>query len=139
MASSRGNHIQWDTAELRTSIAAIEPRIHAGLAVTGSKIAAEGESWMKANAPWNDITGNARNGLRGRYGAGAGRNAAGQFTGGGTGGGGSVSHKVTFSHSVEYGIWLEIRFDGRNAIILPAVEQFATRWASLLNRLLIGS
>jgi hypothetical protein len=123
VARSRGgsNGIEWDTKKLEASLAVIEPRIMRGLAVTGAKTASDGEAWMKSNAPWNDVTGNARNGLRGRY-------TNNKF-----------QHRVTFSHTVDYGIWLEVRFDGRNAIVLPAVERFAVQWASLLNRLLIGS
>ncbi len=128
--------VTWDTKKMEASLAQINPRINAGLAATGAKIAADGEAWMKANAPWNDVTGAARNGLTGRYGGGSGgRDATGRFT---AGGGSAASHRVTFAHSVLYGIWLEVRFDGRNAIIMPAVERFAIEWTRLLNRVLLG-
>lgn len=126
--------INWETKELMTSIAELGPRIERGLAVTGGKIAADGEAWMKSNAPWNDVTGNARSGLRGTYGGpGGGRDSGGRFT---AGGGGAHTHRVVFSHSMDYGIWLEIRFEARNAIIMPAVEKFSVEWAALLSRLL---
>lgn len=132
----KGNGVHWDTAAMEAAIDELSPRINAGLAATGSKIAADGEAWMKATAPWNDVTGAARNGLVGRYGGGAGgRDSSGKFT---KGGGGTFSHRVTFSHTVDYGIWLEVRFDGRNAIIMPAVERFSVQWARLLGRLMMG-
>jgi hypothetical protein len=30
---------------------------------------------------------------------------------------------LTLQHTVEYGIWLEIRWGGRYAIIVPTIEQ----------------
>lgn len=65
---------------------------------------------MKTNAPWQDQTGNARNGLRARA-EGAGNGA-----------------RIVLSHSVPYGVWLEIRWGGRYAIIGPAIEEFAPRF-----------
>ncbi|UVK63820.1 minor capsid protein [Gordonia phage LilyPad] len=66
--------------------------------------AAQGEIDMKTNAPWTDRTTAARNGLHT-----------------------IVQHKdkghytIIFSHSVHYGIWLEVKFSGRDAIIMPTV------------------
>lgn len=62
------------------------------------------EGYARDNAPWTDRTGNARTGLRARP----------QHE--------SRSHSIVVFHSVPYGIWLEIRFEGRYAIILPTVQ-----------------
>lgn len=67
------------------------------------------ENWMKVNAPWKDQTSNARNGLGCRY------------------QGEGDSHSMTFFHSVPYGLWLEVRFEGRYAIIGPAVQEYGPR------------
>jgi hypothetical protein len=64
------------------------------------------ESYAKANAPWTDQTGNARNGLAAR----AGREGQ--------------SYYIVLYHQVPYGIWLEVKYDGRNAIIMPTLEEF---------------
>lgn len=77
----------------------------------------EGE--MRRRAPWNDQTGNARNGLTARAqggGLGRARNAQGQFQGGG-------GYSIVLSHGVPYGIWLEVRFSGRYAIIDPTIQR----------------
>lgn len=68
---------------------------------------------MKMNAKWVDRSSNARNGLfaravrepRKRYG-------------------------IVFAHSVDYGIWLEVRFSGRYAIINPTMNQIAPQVSS---------
>jgi len=105
---------------MEARVAQLTPKINAALAISGNKIAADGEKWMKDNAPWNDITGNARSGLRGRYKS------------------DGLKHHVVFYHTMPYGIWLEVRFEARNAIIMPAVERHALLWTSLVNGMLKG-
>lgn len=65
------------------------------------------ENWLKANGPWQDRTGNARQGLYAE-----------------------VEELVNavvihLGHSVPYGIHLELGHAGRFAVIGPAVEHFA--------------
>jgi hypothetical protein len=62
---------------------------------------------MKQDAKWIDRTSNARNGLGARAVSGGGRIA------------------VVLYHSVPYGIWLEVRWDGKYAVIEPAIARFA--------------
>lgn len=67
------------------------------------------EAYMKKNAKWTDRTGNARRGLsarvtRSRWG-----------------------RKITLSHGVSYGIWLEVRWAGRYAILNPSVREITPR------------
>lgn len=62
----------------------------------------------RANAPWKDDTGNARSGLstevvvlgQGQY-------------------------ALVLFHRVKYGLWLEVRFEGRYAIIMPTLRGHA--------------
>ena len=63
------------------------------------------EDYAKANAPWNDRTGNARRGLKGEFK----RLSATEF-------------QVELSHSVHYGVFLEFGFGGRYAIIEPTLS-----------------
>lgn len=65
--------------------------------------ATAGEADMKANAPWVNRTGAARAGLYTFV-----AHEAGHYT-------------IIFGHSVHYGIWLEVKFNGRDAIIMPTV------------------
>lgn len=66
------------------------------------------ESSMKRNASWTDRTSNARNGLRATV-EGKGNALGGTYT-------------LAASHSVPYGIFLELRWSGRYAIIMPSLE-----------------
>jgi hypothetical protein len=62
------------------------------------------ENYAKANAPWSDITGQARAGL-----------TADVFEDGG-------DIVIELYHTVEHGWWLELIQDGRFGIILPTLE-----------------
>lgn len=63
------------------------------------------EIWAKQNAPWTDRTGMARAGLR----------AIPEQNPG-------IVGEIFLTHSVPYGIWLEISYGGRWAIISKAVD-----------------
>lgn len=65
------------------------------------------EENAKANAPWEDRTGDARAGLQTRV-------VKAQ---------GSIS--LFLEHTVEYGLWLEVIQNGRFAIIMPTLEAMA--------------
>ena len=64
------------------------------------------EDWMKQNAPWSDRTTDAREGLTAS----------------------ATEHPthpyITVYHTVDYGVWLEIRWNGRYAILVPAIEHW---------------
>lgn len=74
----------------------IERRVEAVVGIA----AAEAAAYAKVNARWHDDTGAARTGLF----AVANRKAAGRY-------------EVILAHAVSYGIWLEVRWNGRYAII----------------------
>lgn len=63
------------------------------------------EAYAKTHAPWTDRTGNARNGL-----------AARSYREGDEQG-------IVLFHQVPYGLWLEVRFSGRYAIIDPTIAE----------------
>ncbi|WP_152967034.1 hypothetical protein [Mycobacterium heckeshornense] len=74
--------------------------------------AVEGETYMKEHAPWRDDTGNRKDRTPGAA-------RAGLFTVPDIEG----DHKaIVFSHSVDYGIWLEIKNNGKDEIIMPSVK-----------------
>jgi hypothetical protein len=85
---------------------------------TMARYAPKVESYAKLNAPWTDQTTNARNGLL----AVAAKNGD--------------EHSITLAHRVPYGIFLEVRFAGKFAIILPTIEHFFPLVMNTLNRLL---
>jgi hypothetical protein len=77
--------------------------------------APEAEAWMKSNAPWQDQTGRARAGLHVEV-----KDSPGVLT------------EMIFSHddSLDYPVYLETRFSGRDAIIAKAVDY----WGPILMR-----
>jgi len=80
--------------------------------------AADIEEYMKANAPWEDQTGEAREGL------GAEASNSGFF------------HTIELFHSVDYGIWLEVKWSGQYAIIVPTMERMGPQVMANLNGLI---
>lgn len=77
------------------------------------QIAAEGEQYMKENAPWNDNTGNRADRVPGD--ARRGLNATTRLQG--------RDKMIQFRHGVDYGIWLEVNYNGRYQIIMPTVKR----------------
>ena len=83
------------------------PEWDAAVEAIFEKAAADVEDAARVNAPWADITGDARAGLK----AEAGNDD------------GIIS--ITLYHTVEYGLWLEVIQNGRFATIMPTLEQNA--------------
>lgn len=66
--------------------------------------ATRAQAYARSNAPWTDRTTNARNGLFAKA------ERARPF------------YRIIIGHGVSYGIWLEVRWSGRYAIIRPTVD-----------------
>lgn len=76
--------------------------------------------YAKANAPWQDITGAARQGL-----------------------GIDVSAEeeeivLSLYHSVDYGLWLETIENGKFATIMPTLEHFVSRLLGSVHAVELG-
>jgi len=86
------------------------------LFVTGRRVAEaraqEAEAWMKASAPWNDITGKARAGLHVDV-----TQAPAVFA------------ELTFAHGddVPYSIWLELAHQGSFGVISKSVDYWGPK------------
>lgn len=83
--------------------------ILAGLERIVRKYAPLIEQWMKQNAPWKDITGNARAGLHAEVGILVGRH---------------YDLYLDHSDAVPYGSLLELKNQGKFAIIQPALDHW---------------
>ena len=112
-----GENFIYNPRELKISIQKFPKNLDAFVSEAIEYHAVRGEAMMRKSAPWTDRTGNARNGLR-----------AIPVHDSGT-------HAIVLAHGVSYGIWLEVRWDGRYAIIMPAVERFAPRMLELVAKL----
>lgn len=78
-------------------------------------------AYAKKNAPWTDRTGNARAGLHTDLNV------------------GQNYVELVVAHSVPYGIWLEVRWSGKYAIIGPTIffggKLFISRMNSLMGKM----
>jgi hypothetical protein len=87
--------------------AAFALSFHIGVSEITRGMAREVQNYAKLNAPWEDRTGDARDGLH----------AEGDYS--------FTKYTITLYHTVEYGIWLEIAYSGNWAIIMPTIEHYA--------------
>jgi hypothetical protein len=98
--------IRWRTSPTRLAenvdelVDVLQSRIGQALADIG----VNAEATMKSQRPWRDITGNARRGLRVRV----------KQT--------SPGFIMYFIHSAEYGVYLELKNNGRYAILFPTMR-----------------
>lgn len=106
MASSSGTHpsLSLDLSGLITNTAEFDDRLDRAVAGVVKQRSHIAEEWMRTNAPWTDRTGNARSGL----------SSATEHEP-------KVHHTLVLFGRVSYQIWLEVRFAGRYAIIIPAI------------------
>lgn len=103
LAESR---IEFDARTMVANVATLQPKIRRAIRAAMDYHATRAVAYARANAPWTDRTSNARNGLFSTVGYARGNNV----------------FVMVIGHSVPYGIWLEVRFAGRFAIIRPTVD-----------------
>jgi hypothetical protein len=120
VASKTG--LSWTTDTLTINLKKAEGRAHAYLARTTEYYSLRSETFAKSKAPWTDRSGNARSGLTALPSA---RIA----------GDGGVYQIDTF-HRVSYGIWLEVRFNQRYAIIGRTVQTQGPKFFETANEVL---
>jgi hypothetical protein len=100
--------LDWRDEELLRTLAGIPARVNRAAEAALKYHAPRALAYARQNAPWTDRTANARNGL---------------FTT--VRKDGATGYVMTLGHSVPYGIWLEVRFSGRFAIIRPTIAHEA--------------
>lgn len=94
---------------LSKGMANFVPKTGTMMAEEAQDFAAELVEYAQQNAPWQDRTGEARAGLSSEV---------------------EIENEVlniSLFHTVSYGLWLEIRWGGKYAIIIPTVEQMGAR------------
>lgn len=109
------------TQELQNQMANFDKKMMRVIVGQGLRIEPEMTAYAKKNAPWTDRTGNARAGLHTAHSI------------------GSNYFELVVAHSVPYGIWLEVRWSGKYAIIGPTIfwggRLMISRINSTLNRM----
>lgn len=115
----RGTGVRFE-GDLFQNIKDFDAHVAKATVAAAEYIAPQAEAHMKANAPWTDRTGAARNGLHAK--------AVVQSTVVG----------IVLYHSVPYGIFLEVRWSGKYAIILPTVQEFAPKFLETIGALVFA-
>lgn len=119
MAGSGGG-FKWDSGVLTTNLKNLSESLARMIVATVEYHATRGEAAMKLNAKWTDRTTNARNSLH-------------TVTSHENTLGNKSRHTIVFAHGMPYGIWLEVRFAGRFAIIMPTVSSEGAELMKTLN------
>jgi hypothetical protein len=110
--------VKFDDRILGKNLATLSEKVDGQIHAVMSYQATKAESHMRTTAPWTDRTGNARSGLSTDVGWVPGK-----------------SHSINLFHRVPYGIFLETRWAGKFAVILPTIQQFGPDTMRLLSRL----
>jgi len=111
-------NIEMDMTPLLHGVKVLDDRLDGFVATTFDRQATIAQGWMKDNAPWTDRTGNARQGLST-----------------------VTDHEARKRHTLHlfgrmpYNIWLEVRFAGRYAVIVPALIDQGPKLMGTLNRI----
>lgn len=95
---------EWDMDTLTPALGAIDDAADRFLTAVIGFHEPKAAAWAKTNARWVDRTSNARNSLWAKA-----ERAR-------------PNYRIHVGHGVPYGLWLEIRFSGRYAIIEPTIR-----------------
>lgn len=110
--------LELDMAPLLKNLVILDERTDNGIAGVVEFWDSRIEAHMKVTAPWTDRTGNARAGLFAKAGHEKGK-----------------WHWIDLGHRVPYGIWLEIRWGGRYAVVFPTLLIYGPKIMQTLNKL----
>jgi hypothetical protein len=111
--------LDYDNSTLKKNINKMSTKIGAVILMYAITKAAYVESKMKMNRPWTDRTGLAKATLRARVSQ-PNKNTV----------------RITLSHGVDYGIWLELAHGKNYAIIAPTIRDEGPRIVEDLNNLM---
>jgi hypothetical protein len=104
-----GGRIYWYYDTLTPRMLAFPVEFDIALGRVLEELARQVEEYAQANAPWEDRTGDARRGLTAEVEDDV------------------LNHAIVLYHTVDYGIWLEVRWSGKYAIIVPTIEVMGPR------------
>ena len=107
---------RWE-GDLTAGLNQMGPKIKRGMVAAANHVAPIAEEYMRENAPWTDQTSAARNGLHSRVEIGANKVA------------------IILYHTVPYGVFLEVRWGGKFAIIEPTMAAVAPLFVEAIGRI----
>jgi hypothetical protein len=104
--------MRWDTSDIKRGLRTYQSKVEGQAQEIAEYYAPQMERDAKQNAPWADRTGNARQSLNAR---------ATPITP-------SVSViTLAYGNEIDYGEYLELRWEGRFATIIPTIDYYAAR------------
>lgn len=112
-----GGRFSWEDDSLSRNLNGMGDRLDNMIAMSTDFQATRAEARMREAAPWTDQTSNARNGLSA-----------------GTEHKPRKSHTIILSHGVSYGFWLEVRYAGRNAVVMPTAASIGKELMEMIGR-----
>lgn len=107
--------MEMNTAEVIARVEVLQKKIDSGMHAFVVKEATDFQSFARSNAPWQDHTGNARQGL---FAKGISENG---------------KHAIVTYHTMLYGIWLEVKNSGEYEILDTTIRVMGQRAMSDLN------
>jgi hypothetical protein len=113
--------ITFDSSGFMSELNTRTERLKQALTILTDVASRKMENWAKENAKWEDRTGNARQGIKGE-----------SFW--------VNEHTITcaLSHSVDYGIWLELANEKKYAILEEAIQEHKNELITAYERLVGG-
>lgn len=105
--AAKQSGFRWEYDKIKPSLKSAEQKGKAYLSRVTTYHSLRAEAYAKIMARWTDRSGNARGGL-----VAVADNSGSQ----------RWHYEIVVSHSMNYGIWLEIRWSGKYAIIRPTIE-----------------
>lgn len=106
--------IRWYYDTLTPGLNKYPIHVRAAIAAVAEEFADYAQAYMRENAPWEDQTGDARAGLTAEA-------EHDLFT-----------TNLHLYHKVDYGVWLETRWSGRYAIVVPTMEKIGPEFMAAL-------
>lgn len=110
---------EWDDKQVRQNLENLMPQIRDAVFQLFTYWSQRAASQMRSNARWTDRTGNARQGLAGAV-----------FES-------DEEIALVLYHRVTYGIWLEVRWSGRYAIIGPTMAEIAPQIGQQISQVML--
>lgn len=98
---------RWTADNLTVNTRNVGPRIERAIREAVDYQATRSETYMRTHARWTDRTTNARNGLRTITSHTPGPHSR---------------HTIILTHSMHYGIWLEVRWSGKYGILPESIR-----------------
>lgn len=111
--------LEYDKSNLKKNLDKMSVKLGAAILMYAATKASELESKMKQNRPWTDRTNMAKTLLKARVSQPS-----------------KDTVRITLSHGVDYGIWLELAHEKNYAIIAPTIREEGPRIIKDLDNLM---